>query len=234
MHYRSQNEYFKFFDLKTQLSPRQQQIHTLPSTNRKIQNYSLTNRSQQKDKKVIYEIEGNSKIDRQTYNHFLNYKNRRPTRNLQKNTLFQHGILKQSSKPLERLHSQSYRQNQSQNKNQSQRDILLNTKFFLSPRHLHKKIKQETFHQNILNEKPIDIPTKEKILYLQNSQTDIMPLLNHNICQNPKLGIKNKYKIISYAKKDDPQFIQYKKDNENIDDDNSEWNLVLFRSKKEL
>ncbi|CAD8173351.1 unnamed protein product [Paramecium octaurelia] len=234
MHYRSQNEYFKFFDMKTQISPRQIKIETLPSTNRKIQNFSLTNRSQQKDQQLIYEIEGNSKINRSTYNHFLNYKSRRPTRHLQKNGLFQHGILKQQQKPLERLHSQSYRQTQSQNKNRSQRDIFLNTKFFLSPRHLHKKIKQETFHQNQQIEKQIDLPPKEKIPYLQISQTDIMPLVNHNICYNTKVGMKNKYKIISYAKKDDPQLISSNRDNENIDDDNSEFHLVLFRSKKEL
>lgn len=31
-----------------------------------------------------------------------------------------------------------------------------------------------------------------------------MPLVNHNICYNKNIGMKNKYKIISYAKKDDP------------------------------
>lgn len=46
--------------------------------------------------------------------------------------------------------------------------------------------------------------------------------------------MKNKYKIISYAKKDDPQYISVNRDNENIDDDNSEFHLVLYRSKKEL
>lgn len=61
-----------------------------------------------------------------------------------------------------------------------------------------------------------------------------MPLEINNICYNTKVGIKNKYKIISYAKKDDPQLIFLNKNNENIDDDNSECHLVLFRSKKEL
>lgn len=61
-----------------------------------------------------------------------------------------------------------------------------------------------------------------------------MDLINHNIYHNNNSTIKNKYKVISYAKKDNPQLISLKKDNENIDDDNSEYNLVLFKSKKEL
>ncbi|CAD8060889.1 unnamed protein product [Paramecium primaurelia] len=230
MHYRSKNEYQKLFDLKTI----KYRMETLPSTSRKIQNHSLTNRSQQKEKKVICEIEGNSKIDRQTYKHFINFKNRRPTLNIQKNVLFQPGILKQLSNPLEQLQQQTYRQNQTQNKNHSQRDILLNTNFFVSPWHLHKKMKQEKHHQYQQNEIPTDLPSKEKILYLQTSQNDFMDLINHNISNNKNQGIKSKYKVISYAKKDNPQQISLKRDNENIDDDNSECNVVLFRSKKEL
>lgn len=59
-----------------------------------------------------------------------------------------------------------------------------------------------------------------------------MDLIYNNISHNKNLGIKSKYKVISYAKNDNPQLISLKRDNENIDDDKSECNLVLFRSKK--
>ncbi|CAK73172.1 unnamed protein product (macronuclear) [Paramecium tetraurelia] len=230
MQYRSKNEYQKLFDLKTI----KYRMETLPSTSRKIQNHSLTNRSQQKEKTIASDVDANSKIDRQTYKHFLNFQNRRPTLNVQKNALFQSAIPKQSSNPLEPLHQQTYKQNQTQNKYQSQRDIILNTKFFVSPWHLHKKMKQEKNHQNQQNELLTDIPTKEKIIYLQSSQTDFLDLIQQNVCPNKNFGIKSKYQVISYAKQQNPQLISLKKDNENFDDDNSECNVVFFRSKKAL
>ncbi|CAD8171853.1 unnamed protein product [Paramecium pentaurelia] len=226
MNYSSQNEYYS----------RDSKILRQSSLNqKKIETQISFTKSPLKDKRKFndeYEGAINNSYQIQQ-NNFINRARLAP-QPMFKTTVQKHGVIKHVLRSTERIHSESQKHHQNLTKKRSERNIFYNKLISVSTNRSYKKIKQEYFKTN----DKIDFISRAEISYLQNSEINVKPLLGDtsiqiNRYENKLIG-KNKYQIISYAKKEEKQNILNQTENSMIDDDISETNILVFKSKKKF
>ncbi|CAD8160984.1 unnamed protein product [Paramecium pentaurelia] len=225
MNYSSYNEYHR----KNSRILREKPNYKIQET------HSSITKSPSKDKRKFneeYEGTANNSYPIQT-NFFVNRPRIAP-QPMFKTTVQKHGVIKYVLRSTERILSESQKHNLNLNKKRSERDLFFNKLISVSTKRSYKKIKQEYF---ISNEES-DIFPRSEITYLQDSEVDIKPfigdtLLQVNHFENKLIG-KNKYQIISYAKKEEKFNILNQTQNQIIDDDVSETNVLVFKSKKKF
>ncbi|CAK72043.1 unnamed protein product (macronuclear) [Paramecium tetraurelia] len=221
----SQNEYYRGNSRIQREKPIQKVLET---------HLSYTKSPSKEKRKFNDEYEGTANSSYQIQpNLFVNRPRIAPSP-MFKTTVQKHGVIKYVLKSTERIHSESQKHSQTLNKQRSERDIFCNKMISVSTKRSYKKIKQEYF---ISNEES-DIFPRAEITYLQNSEVDVKPLISEalhqiNHFENKLIG-KNKYQIISYAKKEEKLNTLNQTQNEIFDDDMSETNVLVFKSKKKF
>ncbi|CAD8078684.1 unnamed protein product [Paramecium sonneborni] len=225
MNYSSQNKYDRTDSKTLRYTTNQKKLETQTSFNK----------SPQKEKRKFNdEYEGTINSNYQTRYNFFVHRARIPPQPMFKTTVQKYGVIKHVLRSTERIHSESQKHHQNLTKQRSERDLFVNKLISASTKRTYKKIKQEYL---ISNEKS-DLISRGEITYLQNSEIDSKPFLGDNLLQishfENKLIGKNKYQIISYAKKEERKNILNQTENDIIDDDASETNFLVFKSKKKF
>ncbi|CAD8168951.1 unnamed protein product [Paramecium octaurelia] len=221
MNYSSQNEYYI----------RDSKITSEGLNQKKLKSQLSLAKSPLKDKrKFINESEGAIKNSYQIQlNNFVNQARVAP-QPMFKTTVQKHGVIKH----VERIHSETQKYHQNLSNKRSERNIFYNKLISASTKRSYQKIKQNYCKTN----DKTNCISRAEITYLQNSYIDAKPTvadtslqINHH--QNILIR-KNKYQIISYAKKEEKYNILNQTENQMNDDDRSEKHVLPFKSKRKL